>query len=330
MTSRTWAITLHLPNDPEELAAGPQGFPPCYDQIINAFGTSHLKLLYLTGQIETTTTGGYHAQLAATVSNPIRMTAMKKILPTAHMEIPRSWKHLVDYCHKEETRLAGPWTYGQEPRQGKRSDLEEAARMIQSGSMMPEVAKNHPVVTVRYFKGLQYLISLQDTAIYKPKKVGLFWGGTGTGKTLTVHQELDDLYNAADINKPWFDGYHGQKHVLFDECGKGMMPFNDLKRLTDGYKMLAPIKGQMIDWSPTTIILTSNIPMDQWYPFIEQEDLKALKRRIREFHFPEEKQLAIAWLRGTLIEEPPPKRQQQPTILTPQDSPDDVFAMYGY
>lgn len=330
MTSRKWALTLHLPREIAEITVGPQGYPPVFDHLISEFSKSKLNLTYLVGQIETTKDGGYHAQLALTISTPARMTQMKKISQRAHWEIARDWKSLTSYCTKQDTRLAGPWQYGEEPHQGKRSDLEQAARMIQSGSLMPSVAEKHPVVTVRYFKGLQYLQSLQTRDKYAPKKVGLFWGKTGCGKTMTAFEELDDLYNASDIRTPWFDGYTGQDHVLFDECGEGMMHYNKLKQFTDCWRMQAPVKGAMIAWVPKVLILTSQHHLDKWYPNLPKDDYDALTRRIRIFHFPDEKQLAIAWLRGTLIEEPPAKRTQDERVLIPQDSPDDVFAMYGY
>ena len=47
-----------------------------------------------------------------------------KFNPRAHWEL-RGGKHeeAKAYCSKEETRVDGPWTYGEEPQKGKRTDL---------------------------------------------------------------------------------------------------------------------------------------------------------------------------------------------------------------
>jgi len=191
---------------------------------------------------------------------------------------------------------------------------------------MTEVARQHPLVVVKYFKGLLYLKSLQEQEKYQPKKVGLFWGLTGTGKTLTAHQELDDLYTVVDIKTPWFDGYFGQENVLMDECGNGMMHYNRLKQILDGYRLDVPVKGGMVPWVPKTIILTSNCPLEDWFPQLPREDLWALQRRIRIFRFPEEKQLATAWLRGSLIESESVKlAPPHPSELTQQDTLQDLI-----
>lgn len=174
---------------------------------------------------------------------------------------------------------------------------------------MTDLARDIPNTVVKYYKGLIYLKSLQTQEKFQPKKVGVFWGTTGTGKTYTVFDEKEDVYRVADIKTPWFDGYAGHETALFDECGIGMMNYNKLKEVLDQYKMDVPVKGAMVAWQPKTIILTSNTPMEEWwYPPPPKADMDALKRRVRVFQFPDDKRLAIAWLRGALIEPPPAKR----------------------
>lgn len=168
---------------------------------------------------------------------------------------------------------------------------------------------------MRYLKRLSGTLKVYFTSNrYKNNrnsnlKVGLFWGTTGTGKTYTAMDILDNPYTVFDIKTPWFDGYAGQENVIMDECGLGMMNYNYLKRLLDGYRMDVPIKGGSVQWTPTTIVLTSNIPLEDWYINIPKEDLWALERRIRKFQFPQDKELATAWLKGTLIE--PAKRARE-------------------
>lgn len=308
--ARRWAFTLQLQNVQDPATEYQAMLQDLLDAFSTTISTPKRSLTYIVIQIEMAPTSGQlHVQGAISLSQPTRLMMMKKFLPTAHWEQARDWNRLVAYCKKEESRVAGPWEWGSPPSgQGSRTDLKLASAMIQSGSTMKTIAQQMPEVIVKYHKGLLYLKSLQEQSKYKPKKVGLFYGMTGSGKTLTAHEELDDLYTVFDIKTPWFDGYQGESSVLMDECGIGMMNYNYLKRILDGYRMDVPIKGGSVAWTPDTIILTSNIPLEEWYPFIPKEDLWALERRIRKFEFPKDKQLAVAWLRGTLIQEPPAKR----------------------
>lgn len=56
------------------------------------------------GQIEKGASGTEHYQLA--VKTPqVRFTAVKKMFPTAHIEVAKDWTALVKYCQKEDTRV---------------------------------------------------------------------------------------------------------------------------------------------------------------------------------------------------------------------------------
>lgn len=112
------------------------------------------------------------------------------------------------------------------------------------------------------------------------------------------HVESDDLYNTFCLKTPWFDGYSGHKVALLDECGAGMMNVNILKRILDRYPMDVPVKGGHVRWNPETIVMTSNDPLEEWYPGLSRENLLALKRRMTIFEFPKDKWLAECWIKG--------------------------------
>lgn len=58
------------------------------------------------GQIERGDTGTEHFQLA--VNTPqVRFSAVKKVFPTAHIELANNWSALMSYCQKEDTRVEG-------------------------------------------------------------------------------------------------------------------------------------------------------------------------------------------------------------------------------
>lgn len=56
------------------------------------------------GQLESGESGTEHYQLA--VSTPqVRFSAVKKMFPTAHIEVAKDWNALMSYCKKEDTRV---------------------------------------------------------------------------------------------------------------------------------------------------------------------------------------------------------------------------------
>lgn len=303
---RRWAFTLQLDDDGTPKTSLIPGLRDAFDTTIR---TTKKEITFILLQVERApTTGQLHAQGAVALSGATRLANMKKWLPRAHWEPAKQWDKLLIYCRKAESRVHPPEEWGTETTQGQRSDLSRAIQMIQSGSTMREIARESPLETVKFYKGLQYLQSQLQEPENREKKVGLFWGQTGTGKTRMAFDCLGaDLYTVFDAKAPWFDGYIGQEQVLIDECGTNLMHFNMLKRVLDRYPMQVPVKGGSVWWKPRTIVLTSNIPVEDWYPGIQSEDLAAIKRRMRIFEFPKDAQLAKAWLNNELIE-PTPKR----------------------
>ena len=305
-THRRWAFTLQL-----DLQCSSQS---CVDRMLESstsIATPTRKIQYLLLQVERASTGQLHAQGAVALSAGTRLATMKRWNNSAHWEPARDWQALLKYCRKAESQVHPPAEWGKDLKQGTRSDLQLAVSMIQSGSSMAQVASEAPLETVKFFKGLIYLQGQLQKPEEVEKKVAIFWGPTGTGKTRLAFEAYgEELYTVFDNKSPWYDGYTGQRYVLFDECGGGdIMHYNKLKRVLDRYPMQVPIKGGAVWWKPTHIILTANTPLEEWYPGMGTEHLQALRRRVRQFEFPQDKELATAWIYNRLIE-PAPKRTQ--------------------
>jgi hypothetical protein len=171
--------------------------------------------------------------------------------------------------------------YGELVRQGQRTDLANAADVAVSHGLK-RVAEEHPTAFVRYHKGL---VALRD--ILSPDRdpevapwCELHVGRAGKGKTSSAFRAAK-LHGAVwwHVAGAWFDGYDGHPSVIFDDMPSDI-PFRLLLKVLDRYPMSVPIKGGFVKWRPTKIWLTSNLPVDQWYPTISQEELEALKRRI--------------------------------------------------
>lgn len=251
------------------------------------------------------TTGALHLQGCLRTPKVIRLQALKDSLgePTIHLEPASNWAKVKSYCRKQETRVEGPWEHGTDV-QGRRSDLAIPCQMVLAGKREREIAELHPEVYVKYFKGIQQLQRIVTRAEPREKRVALFWGATGTGKTRMVYDNTDteSLYNVFCTKSPWFDGYNGHRTVLLDECGPGMMNINIFKRILDRYPMEVPVKGGCVKWNPEVVVMTSNDPLEEWYPTASRDNLNAIKRRVTIFKFPEQKWLAEAWIRGGGVE----------------------------
>lgn len=120
-------------------------------------------------------------------------------------------------------------------------------------------------------------------------KVVVLHGPTGTGKSHTARAELSELYEEDDIyiwhpqQGTWFDGYEGQRGVLFEEF-RGQIPFGFLLSLLDKYDCRVQCKGSTTQFAAETIYITSPKPPKEWYENLASNDggLNQLTRRITE------------------------------------------------
>ena len=72
--------------------------------------------VYTVGQLEKGEEGTVHLQYFVNVPKPgKRITAMKKVCKHTHWEPVQKDNGAADYCMKEETRIEGPWTFGEKP-----------------------------------------------------------------------------------------------------------------------------------------------------------------------------------------------------------------------
>ena len=97
------------------------------------------------------------------------------------------------------------------------------------------------------------------------------------------------------------------------------MNIHYLKNLLDRYPMDVPIKGGRTAWNPELIIMTSNLPLELWYPSAREEDLAALRARMQQFHFPSERDAALAWMRLNDPLKPAQQQPAQPLLQQPID-----------
>lgn len=287
-------------------------------------------MTFLKYQLEKApTTGQLHWQGVVRFKSCFRLKGVKRELGsnTIHAEVAKSWDKAVQYVEKEESAVAGTLKeFGEDLGQGARMDLRAVGDKIKRGARLQDIAHSYPEVVLKYPGGVRTLVSASHRAkMMLNRKCAVLIGPTGCGKTRFVYDsfEHEEVYNVFDISKPWFDGYEGQRVALFDECGKGMMSFDYLKKLTDIYPMDVPIKGGSAPWTPEVVILTSNESMENWWETISEAHLRALRRRITTFHMPHDIEKLKAFISGEQEEAagPPPLRVRYVDLTQEEEEP---------
>lgn len=256
------------------------------------------RILYYKYQKERGEQGRVHLQGCLRLKNPLTLDGVKRLLgvPHVHLEIARDWQKLREYCGKADTRVEGPWEEGDEGGgSGKRTDLDRVFDAVREHKTLDEIAEEFPAQWIRYHKGIVSLHSHLHPPTMRPDvKVYCFFGATGCGKTRKVMEVAPTCYPVFCMKSPWFDGYVGQKVMLLDDYGPNMFNINFLKRLLDRYPMTLPIKGGSVAMQATTIFITTNYMMSDWYPKAGGLDYDALVRRIEWINF-EDLEMRARW-----------------------------------
>lgn len=244
-----------------------------------------VKLLaeYCTGlvyQLERGEEGTEHIQGYCALEKRMRRSELSKRLPRAYLDVARSPKDAIVYCQKEDTRVRGPYVFGDlsAKRQGKRSDLEQLHNTLRSGKFTEEtLVEDHFAVMLKYAGNVRQLASHFIPDRTERTRLHIFYGPPNSGKTyaaMRFHPDPpDDVYTldgpplphvfklGVSRSDPWFDGYDPLKHkvVVFDEY-QGQIPHERFLQLADEYATTVEIKGGTLKFRPTDIILTMNNP----------------------------------------------------------------------
>ncbi len=212
-------------------------------------------------------TGALHLQGYLQLAHQMDMTPLKELLGSTevHLEQARGTPdENVAYCTKEP-RVAGPWTDGQVRYSGAAPKKEKKIAGMMKDSLAGKtelwIALKYEATWMLHRKSLTVFNQLA-TATVRTWKTKVFWysGQTGTGKTRLANLlTRRKAWIASDLEGKWFDGYCGQKDVIFDDLSFEAHPPRDVfLRLADRYQMSVPVKGGFVEWYPKRMFITSN------------------------------------------------------------------------
>lgn len=276
-TSRNWCFTINNPSSQE-------------DRVQDWEEKSSAR--YCVWQMEKGEDGTPHVQGYLCVSPSKPLAFMKKNYNSrAHWEkrAAPTHKQAIDYCRKEESRIAGPWEWGDRPLEtgvnkgaAGPEALMECKAHLDAGGTFEELYETNFKCMSRNSKFLkEYNLTLKNKQRNWQTTVKVYWGDTGTGKSRRALHEAGD--NAYWMKKParqqgiFFDGYDAHENVVIDEF-YGWIPWDVLLRMIDRYPMLVDSKGGMVNFCPKVIWITSNKNPYQWYGNIIDDS--PLRRRL--------------------------------------------------
>lgn len=261
------------------------------------------------GQEIAPTTGTPHLQGLVRFTNACRPASASRELGLTfgirngqHIHVERArgtFGQAKAYCSKEGRFHQ----YGEEPAQGKRTDLSIVAEKITNGESMAEAIREHPSVFIRYSKGL---IGYQQ--LFQPRrdfKTRVIWcyGPTGTGKSRWCHEQAPEAF-WKDGRSKWWDGYANESDVIIDDFRPNKeLPLSYILRLFDRYPFQVECKGSSLTFNSRRIFVTAPWDPEALYrelPFeMADEDIRQVCRRVDEVHsFPDMRQI--------FPDEPPP------------------------
>lgn len=247
------------------------------------------RMRALVYQLESGGNSGYrHFQGYVEYHRERAFSAVKKDFGVAvHLEAAHGSRgDNYKYCTKTETRVDGPWEFGdwsdKEAGQGRRSDLHDAKTKLDAGSTMADVARGCFTAFVRNTRGLNAYRAITSGKRSWQPHVFFLYGETGVGKSRWAYERDKDAYwkPTKEGSASWWDFYDGERTVVLDDIRDTDVSLSTLLRWLDRYPLLVPVKGSHTQFLAREIIITSNQRLETWYGGIDGLPLPMLERRI--------------------------------------------------
>lgn len=249
--------------------------PPTWDAAFCSY------LVY--GRERCPTTGRQHWQCYSELIKQSTITRLRSVFGIGHFERRNGTAlQAAAYCKKD-----GDWTeFGSLSHSGTRTDLATIGRRLLDGESVQSIAATDPGKYIQYGRGLDQLgrmVAKTRQRSYRPVNVTIIWGKSGVGKTRAwfAKHGMDGYRFQYSKNNDWWDGYSGEKHILFDEFSSQISLSNMLMYL-DVYPMRMEIKGgyTYADWDTVTIISNDNPQTFYSGSGVSTEKRNAFARRI--------------------------------------------------
>nr|DAV93036.1 MAG TPA: Rep protein [Cressdnaviricota sp.] len=271
---------------------------PTLDEIGIADALNSFPYVYAVYQLEVGEQGTEHFQGYVMFQNRVRLSQVRTLFK-AHWSVARATpEQNRAYCTKPDTRVSPPCELGIFPEQqrGKRTDLEPLHVALKAGLTQEQYVdqffdtwKKYPNLVKHWIEATVQPRDPRDGFTCK-----LFYGRPGTGKSTLAHYlahqgDVPVFRHSHGLGRFW-DGYIGQRRVIFDDFGGSSLTFGDFKTYIDKFPLRVNIKQSSCPLAANEFYITSNFTPDQWWSQeVTTEDRSAIFRRITEVYFFPEK-----------------------------------------
>lgn len=185
---------------------------------------------YLVYGKEVGESGTRHLQGYLELPKRHRLSQVKALLPTAHLEPRRGTAaQASDYCKKE----GDFFEHGDvsKPEQGRRTDLGRVVELVRETNSLVQIAQEVPESIIKYHKGISVLINLlapkhESTEHTQARydfthdwsKTQIFTGPTNCGKTTYAIQLLPRALFCTHMDDLAKYDAHNYDGIIFDEA----------------------------------------------------------------------------------------------------------------
>jgi len=237
--------------------------------------------VYIKGQKEIGQSGFEHWQFIVVLNPKGSIRTIQGLFPGCHAEPTRSVA-AESYVWKEDTRVAdSQFELGTRPfKRNSKPDWDSIWEHAKLGNIM-EIPAN---VRIQNYRTIRAICSDYAEPVPILRSCHVFVGGTGTGKSRRAWEEAGSTAYPKDPRSKFWCGYSGQRSVIIDEF-RGGIDVSHLLRWLDRYPVIVEIKGSSVVLNATTIWITSNMPMIEWYPSLDNATFEALVRRVSLVQF---------------------------------------------
>ncbi len=247
------------------------------------------SIRYLCGQLEKGEQGHVHFQGYIQFYRTTRRSWIMNNLVKCDARVQKGTNDQArNYTRKQRTRVAIWKEAGQFAKgRGSRTDISGLYELAKDTNMsLQAIAEEMPSAYMKYYKAVAHIKTLPALIapwIREGLKVTVLYGPPDSGKTYWAYKQDQKLYAIPVGKNLWWDNYVGQETVLMDDFS-GQMRLVDLLRVLDKYPVLVPIKGSFVYLQCLHIIITTNVPLCDWYDYSKRKDSEeALNRRVTDY-----------------------------------------------
>lgn len=193
---------------------------------------------------------------------------------------------------KGDTKLTGmQYESGDMPLEnegkGKRNDWHILKDLIANGYTNAQIYESNPYY-MKFASSLDRIrldiLGDKGKEQWRTLDVTYIFGTTGTGKTRGVMEKYgySSVYRVTDYAHP-FDEYMGQDVVVFEEF-RSSLKCSDMLNYLDGYPISLPSRYANRQALWTKVYLISNVPLEEQYPSVQDEQKETWAAFLRRIH----------------------------------------------